>query len=216
MSAAQSLAVGDLNINLEEDKQQKDEIGFMFRAFDHVIESYKKVNAISEAVAQGDYSHYLPKRSDNDHLADSINVMMDKRRDAEAALRESEQTFRNLIANVPGVIYQCLIDDNWTVKFASDAFQHLTGYPAEDLIDNRSRTFASLVYPADRERVEKELFGMIDEDNTLVLNTASFVKTVRFAGSMIEGRLYEIETVNQKPRTADCLISPTKNALKMT
>ncbi len=59
-----------------------------------------------------------------------------------------------VIANVPGTIYRCRLDDDWTMDFISDGIEHLSGYPAADFISERVRTFASVIHPDDRDHVQ--------------------------------------------------------------
>jgi PAS domain S-box-containing protein len=65
------------------------------------------------------------------------------------ALRESEAKFRTLLTNIPGACYRCGHDADYTTKFISDAIADISGYPAADFIQNRVRTFASLIHPDD-------------------------------------------------------------------
>lgn len=65
------------------------------------------------------------------------------------ALQESENRFRGLVANLPGVVYRCENDANWTMRYMSDEVSSLTGFPASDFIDNRVRSFSSVVHPDD-------------------------------------------------------------------
>ena len=74
---------------------------------------------------------------------------------AEAALRESEERFRSLVANIPGVLYRCAGDSNWTMEFINDAIQEISGYPASDFIHNCVRTFKSIIHPEDVGMVER-------------------------------------------------------------
>jgi two-component system, sensor histidine kinase and response regulator len=72
-----------------------------------------------------------------------------ERKRAEESVTQSEEKFRTLVANVPGVVFRCEIDADWTMRFISDAVEEISGYPAEDFIDNRKRTFTSIVHPDD-------------------------------------------------------------------
>jgi PAS domain S-box-containing protein len=78
-----------------------------------------------------------------------------ERRRAEATLRESEERFRTLVANVPGAIYRCSADADWTMRYLSDAAEEITGYPASDFIDNAARSFASVIHEDDRAEVAR-------------------------------------------------------------
>lgn len=65
------------------------------------------------------------------------------------ALQESESRFRGLVANLPGVVYRCENDANFTMRYMNDEITCLTGYPSSDFIDNRVRSFSSIVHPDD-------------------------------------------------------------------
>jgi PAS domain S-box-containing protein len=86
------------------------------------------------------------------------------RKATEVALSDSEERFRTLVGNVPGVIFRCAIDSDWTMEFLSDEIEDLAGYRAADFIDNRARTFASIVHPDDRASLESEVDEAVRED----------------------------------------------------
>lgn len=72
---------------------------------------------------------------------------------ADARLRASVEQFRAVVANIPGVVYGCGCDADWTMRFISDDIEELIGYPASDFIDNKVRTYGSLIHPEDRSQV---------------------------------------------------------------
>jgi PAS domain S-box-containing protein len=86
------------------------------------------------------------------------------RRAAELALSESEERFRTLVANVPGVIFRCAPDTDWTMQFLSDEIEELVGYPASDFVGNTVRTFASVIHPEDAPLLEKEVAAAIEQN----------------------------------------------------
>jgi PAS domain S-box-containing protein len=84
------------------------------------------------------------------------NRRLVEERDRQAhELKASEQKFRTLIANIPGVCYRCANDAAYTMEFLSDSVETLSGYPATDFIGNRARTFASLFHPEDVATVDQ-------------------------------------------------------------
>jgi len=86
-----------------------------------------------------------------------------------AQLRASEARLRALMANVPGAIYRCALDRDWTMELVSDEIERISGYPPGDFIDNAVRTFASLIHPEDREQVEKAVFEACDANRPFAL-----------------------------------------------
>ena len=86
-----------------------------------------------------------------------------------AQLRASEARLRALMANVPGAIYRCAPDRDWTMELISDEIERISGYPPEDFIDNAVRTYASVIHPEDREPVENAVFEACDEKRPFVL-----------------------------------------------
>lgn len=78
----------------------------------------------------------------------------------QRALEESEERFRNLAFNVPGVIYLCENDEHYSMLFINDQAEKLTGYSRKDFL-NQKVNFADLMHTDDiskvRAAVEKAL-----------------------------------------------------------
>lgn len=68
-------------------------------------------------------------------------------------LIESQRMLTMLMDNLPGMIYRCRNDRNWTMEFVSGGCVALTGYMAEDLIGNRRIAFNDLILPENRAEV---------------------------------------------------------------
>ena len=83
--------------------------------------------------------------------------------DIEFRLRERERFLRTLIANLPGVVFRCRTDENFTKEFVSDGCFDLTGYRAEEIVGAKASTnWKELMHPEDRERVFDELRRLIE------------------------------------------------------
>lgn len=79
----------------------------------------------------------------------------DARQDqAMQELRNREEQYRTLVANIPGVVYRVEVDPPWRVLFCSEAALAVTGYPAADFM-NGARPYGSVVYPDDRPGLER-------------------------------------------------------------
>jgi PAS domain S-box-containing protein len=73
-----------------------------------------------------------------------------ERIEMEQALKINEEKLRSLIANIPGIAYRCLDQDDWPMVYISDAVESITGYPAEDfLLPNPTIQFSDLFHPDD-------------------------------------------------------------------
>jgi histidine ammonia-lyase len=77
-------------------------------------------------------------------------------------LHASHEQFRALVANIPGVVYRCACDAEWTMRFFSDHIEQLIGYPAEDFIGNRRRSYGSIIHPEDRVAVVDVIEAALD------------------------------------------------------
>ncbi|MFQ3680033.1 MAG: ATP-binding protein, partial [Pseudanabaenaceae cyanobacterium] len=80
-----------------------------------------------------------------------------KERCSAQALAEREQVLQVTIHNLAGVVYRCRHDEHWTTEFISDFVKTLTGYPATDFLENRQRTWNSLIHAEDRARVSEQV-----------------------------------------------------------
>jgi PAS domain S-box-containing protein len=82
------------------------------------------------------------------HLDGAIFDISDNHRIREE-LTASEQKFKSLLTNIPGAIYRCAFDADYTIAFISDVIEDISGYPASDFVDNRVRSYASIIHPDD-------------------------------------------------------------------
>ena len=68
-----------------------------------------------------------------------------------------------LLSNLPGVVYRCLNDTNWTMEFLSAGVERLTGYPVSAFTGEDAMSFASLIHPEDRAHVSADTNAAIRE-----------------------------------------------------
>lgn len=87
----------------------------------------------------------------------------------ESALRQSEERFRSLVANIPGIVYRRGHDPEWTIYFISQAIEKISGYPIADLLHNQVCSFASLIEPQDRLRVETIISNSLAQKQPYVI-----------------------------------------------
>jgi PAS domain S-box-containing protein len=80
-----------------------------------------------------------------------------ERKKAEEALELSRNRYRSLVANVPGVIYRCLPDEEGTMIYMNTRIEEISGYPYTDFIRNSIRTYESIIHPDDRRDVRESI-----------------------------------------------------------
>ncbi|MBI9080304.1 MAG: cache domain-containing protein [Pseudodesulfovibrio sp.] len=83
-------------------------------------------------------------------LAGAANLMATEHRAVQDALAESVDSYKTLVSNVPGIVYNCINDSEWTMKYLSETVLEMTGYPASDFIGNAVRSYSSIIHSADR------------------------------------------------------------------
>lgn len=68
-------------------------------------------------------------------------------------LSEQKRFLETLIGNLPGIIYRCKNDRNWSMEFIGGQCMELTGYDPDDFIMNKKRSFNSIIREDYREPV---------------------------------------------------------------
>lgn len=81
----------------------------------------------------------------------------------EAELEQAEHTKSIMLNHLPGMIYSCLYDENYTMIFASEGAQALTGYDADDFIGNKNISFNDIIHPEYIEDLFREWDVVIKE-----------------------------------------------------
>ena len=71
----------------------------------------------------------------------------------EASLRANRRSLTTLLSNIPGMIYRCKNDKNWSLEFVSDGSIDVLGYESNELISTATFSFAETIYHEDREMV---------------------------------------------------------------
>lgn len=72
----------------------------------------------------------------------------------EGIIRENEERFRLLANNIPGTVYLCHSDEEYSYLYFNDEIEKLTGLTKQQLT-NHKIGFGGLIHPEDRQRVMK-------------------------------------------------------------
>ena len=83
-------------------------------------------------------------------------VDISDRKHTEGKLLRSERTLSNLISNLPGFVYRCKNDKNWTMDYLSDGFSSITGYSVDDILKFKKLTYNDIIHPDYRSYLWKQ------------------------------------------------------------
>jgi PAS domain S-box-containing protein len=68
-------------------------------------------------------------------------------KDMEKEMEERGRFLSTLVANLPGFVYRCRNDRNWTMEYISDGCRDVTGYEPSDFIGNATLAFNDIIHP---------------------------------------------------------------------
>ncbi|MDP8950794.1 MAG: PAS domain S-box protein [Actinomycetota bacterium] len=141
-----------------------------------------------------------------------------ERRRKEEELRESQRALATLMSNLPGMAYRCRNDPDRTMGFVSAGCSELTGYPPEDLVGNRQKSYGDLIHPEDREAVWQSVQAALRERRPFQFNyritaASGAMKWVWEQGRGVfspEGTLLALEgfiaDITERERARDALV----------
>lgn len=127
-----------------------------------------RIGRITEAVrkaVEGDLSCRIeaPRKNDEiDRLADAINQLLEimteqfaEKRQTESVLRDSEEKYRRLKANIPGMVYLFAMhpDGTFSFPYVNEASKQLFDISPQDLMRDVT-LITRLIHPDDRERFD--------------------------------------------------------------
>lgn len=96
-----------------------------------------------------------PKRMIGTHLD------ITQRKEIEAQLKQGRDRFASLVENIPGIVYRCKYDSQWTMLYMSDQTKLITGYDPFEFIDNRQLDYVQIIHPEDALNVEQQITAKI-------------------------------------------------------
>lgn len=92
-----------------------------------------------------------------------------ERKKSEELIIENKRKLDTLIGNIPGIVYRCLNDTDWTMKYISSGTLNLTGYSPDDLTENKNLSYNDLIHPQDKDFVSSEIKKSIEESKSFQL-----------------------------------------------
>ncbi len=142
----------DRNFTITYFNQAAKKIGLIFKLGDHLFDKIPellfhkkelKLNSVTIQI-QSKYFRFI-QSYDNKHynfyLYDETKTVLESLR-----INELEKTYSSLVFNIPGVVFRCHYSKEWTMKFMSEFTFELTGFKVSEFIDNKKRSFGSIIH----------------------------------------------------------------------
>lgn len=92
-----------------------------------------------------------------------------ERKQMETELRESEQAYRTLSQNLPGMVYRVFIRKGGRMQFYNNMPAQITGYAADELTTGKVCSIEPLILDEDRPGVEAEVMRAIAEKRVFMV-----------------------------------------------
>jgi PAS domain S-box-containing protein len=134
---------------------------FLDRAYEQCETRILRGDGVAVFVEYSAKAHYLPGR----HVAVLRDIS--RRKEAEAALRESEERFQQMATNIQEIFWM-LDAENRKVIYVNPAYETITGRSVE-LLQENPKSYEEAIHPEDRVRVLSRLgeavqTGQFDEE----------------------------------------------------
>ncbi|AVC47830.1 sensory box protein (plasmid) [Rhizobium leguminosarum bv. viciae] len=133
----------------------------------------------------------------------------------------------SILGRMSGFLYRCRADENYTMLEMTNGIERIFGYPAEEIIGNRTRTFTSIMYEEDVPLMD-EIVGRALERRTdwtmeyrirhamghliWVTETGGGIWDEKGELLYLEGSIINIESLYQRidDQTADMRVTASK------
>ena len=101
-----------------------------------------------------------------------------ERKETEELIKESQSKLSTLLENLPGMVYGCNNDKDWTVNFVSNGSIELTGYkPDEFLKKHDPISFKKITHPEDVDYVWDEITRCLEKREIFEVHYRIFTKS---------------------------------------
>lgn len=91
----------------------------------------------------------------------SVGRDITERKQTEHLLQRAKRSYETLVSSLPGLVYRCRHDENWTMEFASEGCQALTGYHSDDFVVQQTISWMDLVHHDDLQAISNEMDAAI-------------------------------------------------------
>lgn len=147
------------------------------------LQIQRPLDALMEAtaaVSRGDLATHvtLSERSELGQLAASFNAMVETREAYDKALRDTKEKYRQLVEQIPAVIYRSTAERHKSALFVNPEIRELLGYSPQEWLSNGGLWYECL-HPDDRAQVMDALRHLRASDGALQLEYRMYARDGR-------------------------------------
>ncbi len=128
-----------------------------------------RVELRNEKFVEATVRDITERKHNEEELTKHRNRLQDMVIEQTEELRKSELQFRTLSDNLPGVVYMCKNDKEFTVIYVNNNVKKLTGYARKEFLDGKI-DFDRLYHPDDRKKVYEDIDKALAERRAFHLN----------------------------------------------
>jgi len=126
------------------------------------------VGAVRVRHADGRWLHVEGVYTCLDHDPDVRGTVMNyrdvtERVQSQRALADSRERLTHLIRNLPGLVYRCKPDRDFTLEYVSDYSRQILGYEPQEFLSDGVVTAADVIHPDDLARVRDSMRRAVAE-----------------------------------------------------
>ncbi len=97
----------------------------------------------------------------------SAKVKLEHERDElMAEYQKANEKLQAIFDFSPVVVYECAINDNWTMSFLNPYISQISGYTEDELVHDCKIDFGSLIHKDDRENVSKAVMEAVSTEES--------------------------------------------------
>jgi PAS domain S-box-containing protein len=114
-----------------------------------------------------------------DHSISVVLVLRDvtTAQGIKAALQESQRRLASLINSLPGIVFSCKNDPQWSMDYLSQGCLPLTGYTSAELVDHGPHSYNSITHPDDLPNLLATITAAIAQGHPYVVEYRIRTKT---------------------------------------
>jgi PAS domain S-box-containing protein/diguanylate cyclase (GGDEF)-like protein len=115
--------------------------------------------------------HAAPLRSMGNGFSGIVGTLINitDRVSEEELLLADQRTLTAMLNDLPGMVYRCRNNPDWTMEYVSGSSYELTGYYPQDIVNNRKLSYGSMIHPDDKQVVWYEVQNGVRENRRFEL-----------------------------------------------